>query len=191
MEGCDPRCPMATRPDPHVPTRQEGGLRHPRKTAGECGNARERERVLATFAWDGYYRSPTIGSRYEWDEEDEETGMGARRRTPRDLLTPAALHILMAVASRPLHGLGIKDDVEERTGGRLRLGPGTLYEAIHRMEADGWIAEVRDHPDAEGKRRVYRLTPAGRRRMEEELRRLEAVVRYARDHALLPDRGAP
>lgn len=115
--------------------------------------------------------------------------MGTRESTPRELLTPAALHILMALASRPLHGLGIKDDVEERTAGRLRLGPGTLYEAIHRMEADGWIEEVHDHPDAEGRRRVYRLSAAGRERMQEELRRLDAVVRYARDHALLPDEG--
>lgn len=107
------------------------------------------------------------------------------RKTPRDLLTPATLHILMAVARRPLHGLAIKDDVEERTGGRLRLGPGTLYEAIHRMEADGWIVEAPDHPDAEGKRRVYRITPTGRERMEDELRRLDAVVRFARENMLL------
>lgn len=114
-----------------------------------------------------------------------------RGRTPRDLLTPAVLHILMALATRPLHGLGIKDQVEERTEGRLRLGAGTLYEAIHRMEADGWIVEDPDHPDAAGKRRVYRLAPLGRERMEEELRRLDSVVRYARDHELLPDGGAP
>ena len=112
-------------------------------------------------------------------------------KTPRDLLTPAALHILMALASGPRHGLGIKDDVEERTDGRLRLGAGTLYEAIHRMAADGWISEDPDHPEAEGRRRVYRLTSVGRKRMEEELRRLDEVVRYARDHELLPERGAP
>lgn len=110
-----------------------------------------------------------------------------RKKTPRDLLTPAALHILLALARGELHGMAVKDDVEARTGGRLRLGPGTLYEAIHRMEADGWISEVTAHPDAAGKRRVYRITPAGRRVMEDELRRLDAVVRFARDHALLPE----
>ena len=113
-----------------------------------------------------------------------------RKRTPRDLLTPAALHILMALARQDLHGMAVKDDVEGRTGGRLRLGPGTLYEAIHRMEADGWIAEVPDHPAAEGKRRVYRITAAGRRVMEEELRRLAAVVRFARDEDLLPEEAS-
>lgn len=110
-----------------------------------------------------------------------------RKRTPRELPTPAALHILLALARRDLHGLAIKDDVEARTGGRLRLGPGTLYEAVHRLEGAGWIVEVPDHPDAEGKRRIYRITDRGRGVMEDELRRLDAVVRFARDHALLPE----
>ncbi|MDH3223994.1 MAG: helix-turn-helix transcriptional regulator, partial [Gemmatimonadota bacterium] len=63
-------------------------------------------------------------------------------RTPRDLLTPAALHILMALSREDRHGYGIKKAVEEQTAGRMRLGPGTLYEGIHRMESSGWIEEV-------------------------------------------------
>lgn len=108
------------------------------------------------------------------------------RRTPRDLLTPAALHMLMALAREDLHGYGIKHDVEERTEGRLRLGPGTLYEAIHRMEADGWIEEVTG-PGDDAKRKYYHLTEAGRAVMEEELRRLDRILRFARQEALLPD----
>lgn len=108
------------------------------------------------------------------------------RRTPRELLTPAALHILMALAQGEMHGYGVKRDVEQRTGGRLRLGPGTLYEAIHRLEADGWLEEV-SSPNKDGKSKYYRLTAAGRAVMEEELLRLAEIVSFARREALMPD----
>ena len=110
--------------------------------------------------------------------------MPSSRKTPRDLISPATLHILLAVSSEALHGYGIKRDVESRTDGRLRLGPGTLYEAIHRMEADGWIAEV--DGDGGGRKRTYRITDAGRTVLREELKRLDAIVRYARSEELLP-----
>ena len=96
----------------------------------------------------------------------------------------------MALAGEELHGYGIKQRVEERTGGRLRLGPGTLYEGIHRMEATGWIREVRVTEGGGGKRKVYRITAAGRRAMEEELRRLDEVVRLARADNLLPEEAS-
>lgn len=102
-------------------------------------------------------------------------------RSPRDLLTPAALHILLSLAQEELHGYGIKAAVEERTDGRLALGPGTLYEAIHRMHEDGWIEEV----DVGGRKRVYRLADAGRAVLREELTRLERIVDFARGADLL------
>ena len=116
--------------------------------------------------------------------------MARRTRSPRELLTPAALHMLMALARGDLHGYGIKQTVEERTAGRLRLGPGTLYEGIHRMEGAGWIRELDGARDASGKRKVYRITPAGRRVMEEELERLAEVVRFARAEELLPEEAS-
>jgi DNA-binding PadR family transcriptional regulator len=113
---------------------------------------------------------------------------------PRTLLTPAALHILMSLAQGIRHGYGIKRDVEQATGGSLHLGPGTLYEAIHRMEAQGWIAQVeresaRREPDYDGRRKYYALTDAGRAEMEAELARLDAVLEHARDRALMPRDG--
>jgi DNA-binding PadR family transcriptional regulator len=54
--------------------------------------------------------------------------------------------MLMALAREDLHGYGTKQKVEARTRGRLRLGPGTLYEGIHRMEAAGWIREINWSP---------------------------------------------
>ena len=105
-----------------------------------------------------------------------------RKQNPRDLLTPAALHILLALAQQELHGYAIKHAVEERTDGRLSLGPGTLYEAIHRMAVDDWIEEV----EGGGRRRIYRITRSGRRVLDDELERLEKIVTYARGSHLLP-----
>jgi DNA-binding PadR family transcriptional regulator len=102
---------------------------------------------------------------------------------PRDLLTPAALHILLSVATEARHGYGIKHAVEARTEGALSLGPGTLYEAIHRMANDGWLEEV----EGGGHRRVYRITSLGRRVLDDELRRLDEIVSFARGAALLPE----
>jgi DNA-binding PadR family transcriptional regulator len=113
-------------------------------------------------------------------------GTKRKGRTPRELLTPAALHMLLALARKDLHGYGIKRDVEVRTGGRLRLGAGTLYEAISRMEADGWIRKC---PGEHGNRKLYGLTERGRRVMEDELARLADVVDFAREQALLPTDG--
>jgi DNA-binding PadR family transcriptional regulator len=91
------------------------------------------------------------------------------------------------------HGYGIKRDVEVATAGTLHLGPGTLYEAIHRMEAQGWIEEVdrralRQQPDYDARARYYRLTGAGRDEMEAELARLDEIVKHARKRAIMPGR---
>ena len=110
-------------------------------------------------------------------------------RSPRDLLTPAALHILMALSQRDLHGYGIKKAVASQTGNRMSLGAGTLYEAIHRMESAGWIEEVDSGPSEGRPRRTYRITAVGREQMQEELDRLHRIVGFAEAHALLSNRG--
>lgn len=108
---------------------------------------------------------------------------------PRDLMTPAVLHMLLALADGALHGYGIRQNVEERTNGALNLGPGTLYEGVHRLERNGWIEETQPDDEADGRRRYYRLTVPGRRAMEDELSRLDEIVRYARARDLLPGMG--
>nr|MBA3704063.1 PadR family transcriptional regulator [Rubrobacteraceae bacterium] len=72
-----------------------------------------------------------------------------RAREPRDLLplSPAVLHILLALADEERHGYGIMREVEGRTGGQTRLGPGTLYGSIKRMLADALIEESDERPD--------------------------------------------
>lgn len=85
-----------------------------------------------------------------------------------------ALHVLIALADGPKHGYAMTDDIGQMTG--QRPGPGTLYGAIARLEARGWIEPL----PAEDRRRPYRLTAAGRRVLGARLDALAAVTRVAR-----------
>jgi DNA-binding PadR family transcriptional regulator len=73
---------------------------------------------------------------------------------PRDL-GPKSFHILVALAARPLHGYAIRQEVEERTGGGIRLWPATLYGALAELTEAGLIEETEgpaDEPaDARGR----------------------------------------
>ena len=112
-------------------------------------------------------------------------------RRPEEFLplTPAMFHILLALADRERHGYHIMREVDERTGGNVKLGPGTLYGSIKRMMADGLIEELEERPDPElddERRRYYRLTDFGFRVASAEAQRLEQMVRSARAKKLLP-----
>jgi DNA-binding PadR family transcriptional regulator len=107
-------------------------------------------------------------------------------------LTPAAFHILLSLADGERHGYGIIREIAERTNGGLRMAPGTLYGAIHRMLADGWIEESGERPDPaldDQRRRYYRLTHLGRWVAVAEAERLSALVRSAEAKRLLPNRA--
>jgi DNA-binding PadR family transcriptional regulator len=104
-------------------------------------------------------------------------------------LPPAAFHILLAVADRERHGYAIMQDVLARTGGKLRLGPGTLYGSIKRLLADGLIDELDERPDPEHddvRRRYYRITRLGRKVAMEQSAQLAALLRHARAMGLAP-----
>jgi DNA-binding PadR family transcriptional regulator len=114
-------------------------------------------------------------------------------RDPGDLipLTPAVLHILLALADEERHGYGIMKEVEGRTGGEVCLGPGTLYGAIKRMLADGLIEASGERPDPrldDQRRRYYRITDFGRRVAGAEAERLQGLVSTAHARKLLPTR---
>jgi len=97
-------------------------------------------------------------------------------------LTPAVLHIMLAVADGEQHGYAIAQAVEALTDGTVRMGPGTLYGSIGRMVASGLIEEsvrTRGRSD-DARRRFYRLTTLGRRVLEAETDRLARVVALAR-----------
>jgi DNA-binding PadR family transcriptional regulator len=105
-------------------------------------------------------------------------------------LPAPSFHILIALADGPAHGYAIMREVTERTGGRLRLGPGTLYGSIKRMLEQGLIEEVRAHAAGDDeRRRYYRLARRGRRAAEAETTRLDELLRDAKAHGLLPQRG--
>jgi DNA-binding PadR family transcriptional regulator len=111
--------------------------------------------------------------------------MPPRRQKPLSL---PVLHILLTLADGPHHGYAIKQAVEERTDGAIRLGPGTLYEAIQRLEEAGLIAEAAaDEPvnGQEAQRRYYKLTERGWVALRAELRALGSLVDYARGNARL------
>jgi DNA-binding PadR family transcriptional regulator len=97
-------------------------------------------------------------------------------------LPPATFHILLALAAGDRHGYGIIQDVESRTGGALRLSPGTLYRTIQRLLEQGLIAEPKRRADPldDARRRYYRITPFGTLVARAETRRLTQLVRLAK-----------
>ena len=105
---------------------------------------------------------------------------------PRALLplTPAVFYVLLALADEDRHGYGIAKDVQSRTDGQVRLGPGTLYGTLTRLTDAGLVVE-RPTRAADERRRYYRLTPFGRRVAQAEAERLAHMVTIARDKALL------
>jgi len=89
------------------------------------------------------------------------------------------LLVLASLAGGPKHGHAMLDDIEQMSG--ARLGPGTLYGAISRLEAQGWIEPL----PAEARRRPYRLTAAGRAAFTAKMARLRRFV-AATDGRLAP-----
>lgn len=94
------------------------------------------------------------------------------------IVTPAMLHIMLALAEEDRHGYGIMQEIHRRTSGRLELGPGTLYRSVKHMLRVGLIEDVSGPADS-GQRRVYRLTAAGRVEASGEARRLSDIVDWA------------
>lgn len=107
-------------------------------------------------------------------------------------LPPATFHILVALSDSDRHGYGIMQEVAQRTGGRTKLNPGTLYTTIQRLLEKGLIAELNERRDPEEddeRRRYYRLTPLGRRAAQLELARLTEMVALGRRAGLEPERS--
>ncbi|MFO7661551.1 MAG: PadR family transcriptional regulator [Chloroflexota bacterium] len=98
-------------------------------------------------------------------------------------LPPASFHILIVLARGENHGYAIMQQIDHDTEGCFRIGPGTLYGTIKRMMKSGWIEEADERPDPaldDERRRYYRLTDLGLRVTRAEARRLEGMVRLAR-----------
>ena len=106
------------------------------------------------------------------------------KRDPESLLplTPAMFYVLVAMADGATHGYAILKDVEQLTGGDVRLSTGTLYGIIKRLLADGLIRESYGHGAQRGddRRRAYSLTAFGRDVARAEAARLEHTLAIAR-----------
>src|SRR3954467_9108749 len=90
-----------------------------------------------------------------------------------------ALLILASLAEADRHGYAIKKDITERGGGEVRLGSTTLYRLLGQLLDEGLIEEARTRPAPhldDERRKYFHLTPAGRRGLSAEARRLERLL---------------
>ncbi|MEQ8694422.1 MAG: PadR family transcriptional regulator [Gammaproteobacteria bacterium] len=114
--------------------------------------------------------------------------MPVRRQKRAQPVNHSEFHILLALADVERHGYGIMQEVEEKSAGTVRLGPGTLYGAIKRLAAAGLIEESAKRPrqnDDDRRRCYYRLTRQGRVVAAREAQRLAALVQVASTKRLL------
>jgi DNA-binding PadR family transcriptional regulator len=109
------------------------------------------------------------------------------KNTPNTPLTPAVLHILLALSTEERHGYGIMKEVESDSGGKVKMGPGTLYGSLGRMMEAGLIRECdkKIDPELDDERRVYyKITALGQATLAAELERYREVVAIARKRQL-------
>lgn len=93
-----------------------------------------------------------------------------------------SFHILVSLAPAPMHGYAIRQEVESRTEGGVRLWPATLYGTLSELAESGLIEETAGPggPDDDARRKYYALTAEGRSVLSAEAARLEKLVRLAR-----------
>ncbi|MBN1271620.1 MAG: helix-turn-helix transcriptional regulator [Candidatus Aminicenantes bacterium] len=108
-------------------------------------------------------------------------------------LTPAVLHILLALSTQERHGYGIMKQVEFDSQGKVNMGPGTLYGSLGRMIKAGLIRESdkKIDPDRDDERRIYyKITGLGQKALAAELERYREVMAVAKQKQLLPNGNA-
>ena len=96
-------------------------------------------------------------------------------------LSPAVLHILLALSGEDRHGYAIMQEIARQSEGRYKLGPGTLYDNLEKLLENGLVRELPRQPGEEDpRRRYYRLTDTGKKLLATEIERLDSLVREAR-----------
>lgn len=103
----------------------------------------------------------------------------SRDRKP---LPGASLYLVLALLEGEQHGYALMQRVAELSDGAWRMGPGTLYGTLNRLVGDGLIEETRVDQEADGRRRYYALTTAGREVAGTEVGRLESLVHRVARH---------
>jgi DNA-binding PadR family transcriptional regulator len=118
-------------------------------------------------------------------DEESQTKIAIDRSSPSDY------YIARRYSLTERHGYDIMREVDERTAGMIRMGPGTLYGSIKRMLSDGLVEELDERPDPElddERRRYYRLTDFGYRVATAEAERLAELVKTAKKKKLITAR---
>jgi len=95
-------------------------------------------------------------------------------------LSPATLHVLLALTGGDLHGYGIMLEVARQSGGQYKIGPGTLYDNIKKLLNLGLVEETPAKKSDDPQRRRYHLTEKGGAVLGAETERLTGVLREAR-----------
>lgn len=98
-----------------------------------------------------------------------------RDNTKGGALTEVTFYILLSLYT-PKHGYAVMQFIEEKTGGRLSLGAGTLYGALNSLQKKGWI---KPFGDSEGRKKEYLITEQGKAIAEKELARLHELITVA------------
>ena len=107
--------------------------------------------------------------------------MNATRRLDTQLLKGSSdVLILSVLAEGPRHGYALARALEEKTEGALLMNEGVLYPTLHRLEREGCVAARWEPASAGRRRRVYSLTRAGRKRLEEKREDWDQFVRVLR-----------
>ncbi len=103
-------------------------------------------------------------------------------------LTEAFYYILIVLYTEPSHGYGIMQDTEKRSGGRVKLGAGTLYTALNTLLGKGLIEQYPVPEGADSRRKMYAITENGKQVVEAEIARLEELLNVGRQ-ALITKKG--
>ncbi len=103
-------------------------------------------------------------------------------------LSPATLHVLLALTGGELHGYGIMLEVARQSGGQYKIGPGTLYDNLKKLLSAGLVEESQPEDPETGARRKFQLTTLGNGVLAAEVDRLSGVLRHARRSIRLAER---
>jgi DNA-binding PadR family transcriptional regulator len=95
-------------------------------------------------------------------------------------LTEATFYILLSLVQGKKHGYAIMKDVADLSDNRISLGTGTLYGALARLLDQGWIERVEEEESTGRARKAYNLSDLGRRILQAETERLQALTAAAR-----------
>ena len=93
-------------------------------------------------------------------------------RKPMVVLTEAMLYVLMAFRNGEMCGIDVADYIDRLTGGRVQIGPATLYTILGKFEKENYIREIH----VEGRKRTYRITDKGWEAYQAELTRLDQCI---------------